>query len=98
MALNSPDLDVLGLTTVGGNASLADTTRNALALAEWLGHPELPVSRGAFRPVRGTFSYAYHYTVRADSLCGCRVPLARSCPCARPTTWPTWPTPTQGSW
>ena len=61
MALSSPDLEVLGLTTVGGNASLAHTTQNALALAEWLGRPELPVSRGAFRPVRGAFSYAYHY-------------------------------------
>ncbi len=61
MALNSPDLDVLGLTTVGGNASLAHTTNNALALVEWLGRPDLPVSRGAFRPVRGAYDYAYHY-------------------------------------
>ena len=81
MALNSPDLDVLGLTTVGGNASLADTTRNALALAEWLGRPELPVSRGAFRPVRGSFSYAYHYhgpgglTVRLPRPSGAVMPL-----------------------
>ena len=81
MALSSPDLDVLGLTTVGGNASLADTTRNALALAEWLGHPKLPVSRGAFRPVRGTFSYAYHYhgagglTVRLPRPSGAVMPL-----------------------
>ena len=37
MALGSPDLDVLGLTTVGGNARLADTTRNALRLLDCLG-------------------------------------------------------------
>lgn len=61
MALNSPDLSVLGLTTVGGNASLAHTTRNALALVERLGRPGLPVSRGAARPLGGRFSYAYHY-------------------------------------
>ena len=30
MALGSPELDILGLTTVGGNAPLAQTTRNAL--------------------------------------------------------------------
>lgn len=84
MALNSPDLDVLGLTTVGGNASLAHTTNNALALAEWLGRPDLPVSRGAFRPVRGAYSYAYHYhgpsglTVRLPRPMGAAMPLKAS--------------------
>ena len=84
MALNSPDLDVLGLTTVGGNASLADTTRNALALVERLGRPDLPVSRGAFRPVRGAYSYAYHYhgpgglTARLPSPTGEVMPLRAS--------------------
>ena len=36
MALQSPDLDVMGLTTVGGNATLAHTTRNALRVLEYL--------------------------------------------------------------
>ena len=61
MALNSPDLEVLGLTTVGGNATLAHTTRNALRLLEYLGRPEVPVSRGAARPLRGRFEYAYYF-------------------------------------
>ncbi|MCH7746036.1 MAG: nucleoside hydrolase [Chloroflexi bacterium] len=61
MALNSPDLDIQGLTTVGGNASLAHTTRNTLRLMEYLGSPHMPVSRGAARPLRGKFQYAYHY-------------------------------------
>ena len=61
MALNSPDLDVLGLTTVGGNARLAHTTRNALRLMDHLGRPDMPVSRGASRPLRGNFSYGYHF-------------------------------------
>ena len=61
MALNSPDLDVQGLTTVGGNASLAHTTRNALRLLEQLGRPEIPVSRGAARPLTGKFHYGYYY-------------------------------------
>ena len=52
-ALNSPDLDVMGLTTVGGNARLAHTTRNALRLLEYLDQDEIPVSRGASRPLRG---------------------------------------------
>ena len=36
VALGAPRLNVLGLTTVGGNASLANTTRNALRLLHYL--------------------------------------------------------------
>ena len=36
MALNSPDLLVEGITTVGGNARLSETTDNALRLVEHL--------------------------------------------------------------
>ncbi len=61
MALNSPELDIQGFTTVGGNASLAHTTRNTLGLMEYLENPHMPVSRGAARPLRGKFQYAYHY-------------------------------------
>lgn len=60
MALNSPDLDVLGLTTVGGNATLAHTTRNALRLLDHLGVEGLPVYRGAARLLEGGFENAYH--------------------------------------
>ena len=35
MALRSPSLQVLGLTTVGGNVPLAPATRNSLALLEY---------------------------------------------------------------
>ncbi len=60
MALNAPELEVLGLTTVGGNHSQANTTRNALALLERLG-ADVPVSRGAARPMQDRFRYAPHY-------------------------------------
>ena len=61
MALNSPDVEVLALTTVGGNASLAHTTRNALRLLEYMGRADIPVSRGASRPLKGRFGYAYQF-------------------------------------
>lgn len=61
MALNEPTLEILGLTTVGGNASLAQTTRNALGLLEYMGRSEIPVFRGAARPLRGRFTYGYYY-------------------------------------
>lgn len=49
LALES-DLDVIGLTTVAGNAPVSDTTHNALALLDFLDH-DLPVARGADRPL-----------------------------------------------
>lgn len=61
LALLSPDLDVVGITTVGGNASLTDTTRNALALLEVCGRSEVPVWRGAAKPLDGEFTYAYEF-------------------------------------
>lgn len=61
MAMNSPELEVCGLTTVGGNARLSDTTRNALRLLAHLGRSDIPVHPGASRPLRGRFSYGYDY-------------------------------------
>ena len=76
-ALSSPELDVLGVTTVGGNASLADTTRNALRLLEHLGS-DVPVSRGSARPLKGRFEYAYHFHGAAGL--GVRLPRPRTTP------------------
>ena len=53
-ALAHPDIHLLGLTTVFGNASIELTTRNALLLLERFGHPELPVARGAETPLEQT--------------------------------------------
>ena len=54
-------LDVDGLTTVGGNARLADTTRNALAVLEYLHRDDVPVARGASRPLSRSYPYAYEF-------------------------------------
>ena len=61
MALACQDLEVLGLTTVGGNVSLARATRNALALLEYVQRPEVPLARGAARPRQGRFPYSHHF-------------------------------------
>ena len=60
-ALNSSDLDVVGLTTVGGNATIDDTTGNALTILEIAGRSDVPVWRGAGRPLVGEFRYGYDY-------------------------------------
>ena len=52
LALASPRLEVLAVTTVAGNASLDRTTRNALRVLTLLGRADVPVAAGAERPLR----------------------------------------------
>lgn len=54
-ALRSPELEVLGLTTIYGNAHTDLTTLNALRLLEIAGRSNIPVAEGAPRPLVGTF-------------------------------------------
>ncbi len=44
--------DLIGITTVAGNVGINRTTRNALAIAQ-LAHLDIPVHRGAERPLAG---------------------------------------------
>ena len=53
LALASPELDVLGVTTVAGNQTLAKTTTNALRVLELAGREDIPVAAGADRPLEG---------------------------------------------
>ena len=86
-ALNSPELDVLALTTVGGNASLDDTTRNALDLMAHLGRPDMPVYKGAETPLTGEFPFAYDFHGPGGlSIPLFRLPNPRHAPSLLPTT------------
>ena len=60
MALNSPDMDILALTTVEGNATLEHTTNNALAVLEYMNRAEIPVHSGESTPLVGEFYHAYN--------------------------------------
>ncbi|EEF33626.1 uridine nucleosidase 1 [Ricinus communis] len=53
MAFQSPELDILGLTTTFGNAKLEDATRNALLLCEIAGCSGVPVAAGNSEPLKG---------------------------------------------
>jgi inosine-uridine nucleoside N-ribohydrolase len=53
LALASPELEVLGVTTVAGNQTLPKTTRNALQVLELAGRDDVPVAAGADRPLIG---------------------------------------------
>jgi inosine-uridine nucleoside N-ribohydrolase len=47
VAALSPELDLVGVTTVAGNASVAHTTENTLRVLEHVGRSDVPVYRGA---------------------------------------------------
>jgi purine nucleosidase len=50
LALASPELELVGVTTVAGNQTLQKTTANAIRLLEFAGR-EVPVAAGAERPL-----------------------------------------------
>ncbi|OVA05981.1 Inosine/uridine-preferring nucleoside hydrolase domain [Macleaya cordata] len=53
MAFQTPELEVLGLTTIFGNITTKDATRNALLLCEIAGRPGVPVAEGSLEPLKG---------------------------------------------
>ena len=60
LALASPELEVLGVTSVAGNQTLEKTTANALKILEFIDRTDVPVHVGAERPlVREQWSAAY---------------------------------------
>jgi inosine-uridine nucleoside N-ribohydrolase len=79
LALASPEVELVGVTTVSGNQTVDKTTANALRILELAGRPEIPVSAGADRPlVRERFVAAY---VHGESgLDGPDLPPAKGAP------------------
>ncbi len=51
LAHGSPEVELLAVTTVVGNQTLAKVTRNALAVAELAGITGVPIAAGADRPL-----------------------------------------------
>ena len=65
LALASPEVELVGVTTVAGNQTLEKTTANAIRMLEFVGRGDVPVAAGAERPlVREPFVAAY---VHGDS-------------------------------
>ena len=51
LALASPELELLGISTVHGNQTLDKTTANALRVLEFAGRGDMPVAAGTDRPL-----------------------------------------------
>jgi inosine-uridine nucleoside N-ribohydrolase len=51
LALGSPEVELLGVTTVSGNQTVAKTTANAIRVLDHLGREDISVAAGAQRPL-----------------------------------------------
>ncbi|GLT62639.1 hypothetical protein SLA2020_352580 [Shorea laevis] len=53
MAFQTPEVEIIGLTTIFGNVTTEDATRNALLLCDIAGCPDVPVAEGSPEPLKG---------------------------------------------
>jgi inosine-uridine nucleoside N-ribohydrolase len=60
LALASPEIDLLGVTTVHGNQTIEKTTDNALRVLALVGREDVPVAVGADRPLEREPHVAAH--------------------------------------
>ena len=60
LALGSPELELLGVTTTYGNQTLEKTTANALRVLELAGRGDVPVASGASAPLERKLVVAAH--------------------------------------
>ena len=65
LALASPEVELLGVTTTFGNQTIEKTTANALRVLELAGRTDVPVARGAAQPLARPLAVAAH--VHGDS-------------------------------
>ena len=76
LALKSPEVHILGITTVAGNASLETTGANARRVLEYLNVDSIPVVMGAEHPLNHPLEHALNYH-GPDGLGNCGLPPPR---------------------
>ena len=81
LAVARPELNLLAVTTVGGNADVRHCTENALRLLNAFGRPDIPVAEGAAGPLTGEVLRAT--AIHGEGGIG-RTVLAPSAAAARP--------------
>ncbi|HEV2902241.1 MAG TPA: nucleoside hydrolase [Gaiellaceae bacterium] len=79
LALASPEVELLGVTTVAGNQTLEKTTANAIRILEFAGRTEIPVAAGADRPLVRE-PYVAKYVHGETGLDGPDLPAAQGSP------------------
>ena len=73
LALESPEVQVLGITTVAGNAPVEMTSANARSILEFLNIRSIPVAMGAANPLHHPLKDALNYH-GPDGLGDCNLP------------------------
>lgn len=61
VAIGSPEIDLVAISTVAGNVDVEKTTANTLAVLDHLGAGDIPVHRGANRPLCRPLHDAAHF-------------------------------------
>jgi purine nucleosidase len=74
LAAASPELELIGVTTVAGNVPLALTTRNARVVLELAGRADVPVCAGADAPLGGLPLVTAEHVHGATGLDGVTLP------------------------
>lgn len=86
LALASPEIDVIGMTTVFGNAETEVTTKNTLSLLEIAGREDIPVARGATKPLSSDYLGAVPHVHGHDGQGNANL----AAPVSDPTREPAW--------
>jgi purine nucleosidase len=76
LALKSPEVQVMGITTVAGNAPVEMTSANARCILEFLNAGSIPVAMGAANPLNRPLEDALSYH-GSDGLGNCGLPLPK---------------------
>ncbi len=82
LAMASPELELVGVTTVFGNGGTRVTTENALRLVERVERTDIPVVRGAERPLLHPYSGHGAMVHGADGLGNSQMPAPQGSPTA----------------
>jgi inosine-uridine nucleoside N-ribohydrolase len=93
LALASPEVELVGITTVAGNQTLECTTANAIRVLDLLDRQDIPVAAGASRPlVRERRVAAEVHGETGSTAPSCRTRRAPRSPSMRSTGWRRrWP-------
>lgn len=75
-AVRNPAIDLVAVSTVAGNIDITKATNNTLAVMDWLGASDVPVHRGASRPLARPHRDAIYFHDEGG-LGGARLPVSR---------------------
>jgi uridine nucleosidase len=84
LAFQSPDVEVVGLTTTFGNVHTPLATQNALRLTELAGYPDVPVAHGAELPLVVSLDSVADFVHGVDGLGNSNLVVAPGQPIEQP--------------